>query len=192
MKKLALCILSCAVILLASCASAPKVSNLSSMAEIAPGSLPADRYIVLGEVSGETTFVVKSEDLAKEYKNAHSSEPTAFVPVIPADKGDYGFIGKSVSSDLSILERATASAEYKLIELARYNKADAVICVNRDIEVEDNTKNTMITVKVTGLAVRIKADEGYSIEYPEPEDVWDSSAYDLDEDEEEGYTEDYE
>ena len=84
MKKLSFLILTCAVLLLASCASAPKVSNISTIPEIAPGSLPAGRYIVLGEVTGESTFVVRSEDMSKEYKNAHSSEPTAFVPVIPA------------------------------------------------------------------------------------------------------------
>lgn len=184
MKKLSICILGCAVFLLASCATAPKVSNISCFSEVAPGSLPADRYIILGEVSGESTFVVKSEDVAKEYKNAHSSEPTAFTPEIMGDEGHYGFIGKAKSSDLSIMDRAIASAEYNLIELARYNKADAVICVNTDVQVQESGKNTMYTVKVTGLAIKLKADAGYKIEYP-VEDVWDASAYDLDEDEEE-------
>ena len=49
MKKLSFLILTSAVLLLASCASAPKVSNISTIPEIAPGSLPAGRYIVLGE-----------------------------------------------------------------------------------------------------------------------------------------------
>ena len=39
MKKLSFLILTSAVLLLASCASAPKVSNISTIPEIAPGSL---------------------------------------------------------------------------------------------------------------------------------------------------------
>ena len=179
MKKLSFLILTCAVLLLASCASAPKVSNISTIPEIAPGSLPAGRYIVLGEVTGESTFVVRSED-----KNAHSTEPTAFVPVIPADNGNYGFIGKKASTEMSIMERAAAAAEYKLITTARYNDADAVICVNTDVEVENRGANIIISTKVSGLAIRIKPDEGYSIsEYVPEVSTWNAADFDLPEDE---------
>lgn len=184
MKKLSFLILTSAVLLLASCASAPKVSNISTIPEIAPGSLPAGRYIVLGEVTGESTFVVRSEDMSKEYKNAHSSEPTAFVPVIPADNGNYGFIGKKASTELSIMERAAAAAEYKLITTARYNDANAVICVNTDVEVENRGANIIISTKVSGLAIRIKPDEGYSIsEYVPEVSTWNAADFDLPEDE---------
>ena len=191
MKKIALCFLSCAVFLLASCASAPKLSNISKFPEIEPDSLSADRYIVLGEVSGESVFVVNTEDLSKEKQNAYSEEPKYYVPVIKADDGNYGFIGKEISSDLTIQERAIAAAEYKLIELARYNNADAVICVKTDSKIQPSGASTLITTKVSGLAIKIKADEGYTIEYPQ-EDTWDSSAYDLEDDEVENYEESYE
>ena len=62
------------------------------------------------------------------------------------------------------------------IELAKYNKADAIICFNISTEMQRDGANTMLTTKASGLAVRIIADEGYSIEYP-VSDVWNPSEY---------------
>ena len=81
------------------------------------------------------------------------------------------FIGKPAKTKLSVFERADALAEYKLIELARFNKADAIICFNSSTEIMKDGANSILTTKASGLAVRIKADEGYSIEYPAP-DTW--------------------
>ena len=77
---------------------------------------------------------------------------------------------------MSIYERAQALAEYKLIEIARYNEADAIICFNSITEATRDGANVLLTTKASGVAVKIKADEGYSIKYPVDE-VWDASAY---------------
>ena len=42
--------------------------------------------------------------------------------------------------------------------------------------------NSILTTKASGLAVRIKASEGYTIEYPAP-DVWDASEFEYTEEE---------
>ena len=82
------------------------------------------------------------------------------------------------------MERAVAAAEYKLITTARYNDADAVICVNTDVEVENRGANIIISTKVSGLAIRIKPDEGYSIsEYVPEVSTWNAADFDLPEDE---------
>ena len=182
MRKFGILLTAVTSLFLISCASTPSYPNISQFAELAPGSLPANRYVVLGEVSAENTMIVATEDIAREAANEISSEPKILTIKSIGDDGKYGFIGKPAKTKLSIFERAEALAEYKLIELARYNKANAIICFNSSTEVQKDGSNTMLTTKVSGLAVRIKADDGYSIEYPLA-DVWDASAYEYSEEE---------
>ena len=114
--------------------------------------------------------------------NEIAAEPKIITIKLHGDDGKYGFIGKPAKTKLSVFERADALAEYKLIELARFNKADAIICFNSTTDVVKDGANSILTTKVSGLAVRIKADEGYSIEYPAP-DVWDPSEFEYTEEE---------
>ena len=176
MKKIAFLLTALSALFFVSCATTSNYSNFSHFTELNPGSMSADRYIVLGEVTAENTMIVATEDIAKEMNNEISSEPKILTITALGDDGKYGFIGKPTKTKLNIFERAEALAEYKLIDLAKYNKADAIICFNSSSEIQNDGANTMITTKVSGLAVRIKADEGYSIEYPVA-DTWDSSAY---------------
>ena len=176
MKKIAILLTVVTGLLLISCASKPTYSTVSHFSELDPGAMSANRYIVLGEIKAENTMIVATEDIAKEMENEISTEPKIISVKAMGDDGKYGFIGKSTKQKLNVFERAEALAEYKLIEIARYNKADAIICFNSSTDIQQDGSNTMLVTKVSGLAVRIKSDEGYSIEYPVA-DVWDSSAY---------------
>lgn len=176
MKKIAFMLTALSALFFVSCATTSNYSNFSHFTELNPGSMSADRYIVLGEVTAENTMIVATEDIAKEMNNEISSEPKILTIKALGDDGKYGFIGKPGKYKLNIFERAEALAEYKLIELARYNKADAIICFNSLTETQRDGANTMLTTKVSGLAVRIKADEGYSIEYPIDE-VWNPAEF---------------
>ena len=177
MKKIALLLITIASLFLISCASKPSYSSVSHFTELNPGDMPSNRYIVIGEITAENTMVVVTEDIVKEMENEISSEPKIISVKAMGDDGKYGFIGKATKTKLNVYERAQALAEYKLIELAKYNKADAIICFNSSTEVQRDGSNTMLTTKVSGLAVRIVPDEGYAIEYP-VSDVWDKAAYD--------------
>ncbi len=182
MKKIAILLTAITGLFFISCASTPTYSNVSHFTELEPGSLPANRYVVLGEVSAENTLIVATADIAKEMENEISSEPKIISIKALGDDGKYGFIGKPTKTKLNVFERAEALAEYKLIELARYNKADAIVCFNSSTDIQKDGVNTMLTTKVSGLAVRIKADEGYTIEYPVA-DVWDSSDFEYSDEE---------
>jgi hypothetical protein len=176
MKKICFLLAIASSLFLISCASTHSYPTVAHFTELAPGSMPANRYIVLGEVSAENTLIVATEDITKEMENEISPEPKILSIKTMGDDRKYGFIGKPTKMKLNIYERAEALAEYKLIELAKYNKADAIICFNSSTEVQRDGSNTMLTTKVSGLAVRIVPDEGYAIEYPVA-DVWDKAAY---------------
>ena len=176
MKKICSLLAIASSLFLISCASTHSYPTVAHFTELAPGSMPANRYIVLGEVSAENTLIVATEDITKEMENEISPEPKILSIKTMGDDGKYGFIGKPTKMKLNIYERAEALAEYKLIELAKYNKADAIICFNISTEMQRDGANTMLTTKASGLAVRIVADEGYSIEYP-VSDVWNPSEY---------------
>lgn len=182
MKKIGFLVIAIAGLLLVSCATTQSYPSVSHFTEFAPGAMPESRYIVLGEVSAENTVIVATEDITKEMLNEIAVEPKVITIKIHGDDGKYGFIGKPSKTKLNVFERAEALAEYKLIELARFNKADAIICFNSSTEVIKDGANSVLTTKVSGLAVRIKADDGYSIEYPAP-DVWDASEYEYTEEE---------
>ena len=182
MKKIGLLLIAITGLFLVSCASTSSYPSFAHFTELAPGSMPANRYVVLGEVTAENTLIVATEDIAKEIQNEISPEPKILSIKAMGDDGKYGFIGKPTKTKLSVYERAEALTEYKLIELAKFNKADAIICFNISTEIQKDGSNTMLTTKASGLAVRIKADEGYSIEYPAPE-VWNAAEFEYTEEE---------
>ena len=176
MKKIGFLLAAVSCLFLISCASTHSYPTVAHFTELAPGSMPSNRYIVLGEVSAENTLIVATDDITKEIENEISPEPKILYVKTMGDNGKYGFIGKPTKMKLSIYERAEALAEYKLIELAKFNKADAIICFNISTEMQRDGVNTMLTTKASGLAVRIVPDEGYSIEYPVA-DVWNPSEF---------------
>ena len=182
MKKFGILLIAITGLLLVSCATTQSYPSVSHFTEFAPGSLPENRYIVLGEISVENTVIVATDDITKEMANEIAAEPKLLSIKLHGDDGKYGFIGKPAKTKLSVFERADALAEYKLIELARFNKADAIICFNSSTEIMKDGANSILTTKASGLAVRIKASEGYSIEYPAP-DVWDASEFEYTEEE---------
>ena len=59
--------------------------------------------------------------------------------------------------------------------MAKYNEADAIICLKTTTEVKAAGSTSRIITRVSGYAVKIKADEGYEIKTPvvieEPEEV---------------------
>ena len=182
MKKFGILLIAITGLLLVSCATTQSYPSVSHFTEFAPGSLPENRYIVLGEISVENTVIVATDDITKEMANEIAVEKKLLTVKVHGDDGKYGFIGKPAKVKLSVFERADALAEYKLIELARFNKADAIICFNSSTEIMKDGANSILTTKASGLAVRIKADEGYSIEYPAPE-TWNAADFEYTEEE---------
>ena len=182
MKRFGILLIAITGFFLVSCATTSNYASVAHFTELDASSMPSNRYVVLGEISVENTVIAAAEDFAKEAENEISVEPKIISIKLHGDDGKYGFIGKPTKTKLSIYERAEAVAEYKLIELAKYNEADAIICFNSSTEAFKDGANVMLTTKASGVAVKIKADEGYSIKFPVDE-VWDSSAYSYTEDE---------
>ena len=182
MKKFGILLIAITGLFFVSCATTSNYANVAHFTELNASSLPSNRYIVLGEISAESTTIVAAEDIAKENENEIAAEPKVISIKLHGDDGKYGFIGKPAKVKLSVFERADALAEYKLIELARFNKANAIICFNSSTEIMKDGANSILTTKASGLAVRIKASEGYSIEYPAP-DIWDASEFEYTEEE---------
>ena len=175
MKKITLLTAMISCLFAFSCASMKGKTETSTMpyAFIDLGSMDRSSYIILGTVSGECTLTADTSDIEQDLKNKVENIYELNSYKIAGDNANYGFVGEA-KENLTVLERAKASATYKMIELARYNGADALAFVNTTVSTD--TKNsfassvTDITVKVSALAVKLKADEGYEIQsIPEPE-----------------------
>lgn len=173
MKKVTVISALLSSLLAFSCATAGKTTAVTMPeAVIDLGSMSRDQYIILGQVSGESSVTAKASDIARDLKNKVDNFREVNSYTIKGDDGNYGFIGEA-RQNLTVLERAQALALYRMIELARYNGADAVMFVNTTVSTDTKTgfeATTDINVKVTGIAVKIKADAGFVIEpLPEPE-----------------------
>ena len=167
MKKSTVLAVGLCAVLFASCAS-NSLSNISTFPELKEGNFNSDRYIILGEVSGESVVSVKSTEIINEKKNLITGENAEIILI--GDNKNYGFVGKDARTNLTVLERAQALAEYKLISLAEFNNADAVIGLKKKIEITEDKSYSVIKTTVSGYAVRIIPDKGYVIEFP-PEPV---------------------
>ena len=86
------------------------------------------------------------------------------------DTYNYGFIGKPAKLNMNVFEKGRAIAEYKLIDTARYNGADAVIATKATTSIKPQDRLTVIETTVSGFAVKIKPDAGYSIQEPVEEE----------------------
>jgi uncharacterized protein YbjQ (UPF0145 family) len=151
--------------LFASCAST-SFSNFSEFPLIESGNLPSDRYIVMGTVSGASNLTMTAEEYNKLIKNEFAYEPQNVQVKFVNDSGDYGFIGKPVNIKMNVFERSVALAEYKMIQTAKHNQADAIVFLKSNTTVETSYKTTFVKTVVSGYAVRIKPDSGYTIEVP--------------------------
>ena len=65
---------------------------------------------------------------------------------------------------------SSSTQDEMLIEIAKLNEADGILCFKSETKVEPGFKNTMVTTNVSGYAVRVKPDSGYTIKLPEPEE----------------------
>ena len=165
MKKLLFALAGACCLIFASCATT-SFSNLSEFPLIESGELSSGRYIVLGEVTGASNLSMTNEEYAKLIKNEFSLEPQNVQVKFVNDSGDYGFIGKRANIKMNVFERSAALAEYKMIQTAKHNQADAIYCLKSNISVEKNYKNIIVKTVVTGYAVKIKPDSGYTIVVP--------------------------
>ena len=185
MKKIVLALTWAVCLLFASCAS-NHFNSFSEFPVIESGDLDSGRYIVLGEVSGASNLSMTNEEYSKLISNEFSYEPQNINVKFGNDSGEYGFIGKRATIKMNVFERSAALAEYKMIQTAKFNGADAIICFKSETKVENSYKTTIVKTYVSGLAVKVKADNGYSIKTPveeveapaveetEPESVSDS------------------
>lgn len=167
MKKIVLALLGAFSLLFVSCETT-KLYNLNSFPVIDAGDAP--RYVVLGEINASSCLSMTNDEFSKLVRNELSYEPQTIQAKFLNDTGDYGFIGKPVNIKMNVFERSAALAEYKLIEIAKLNEADAILCFKSETKVEPGFKNTMVTTNVSGYAVRVKPDSGYTIKLPEPEE----------------------
>ena len=165
MRKILIALAGVCCLFFASCASA-SFYNLSEFPVIESANLPSDRYIVLGEVTGSSTIAMTKEEYSKLVNNEFAYEPQNIQVKFLNDTHDYGFVGKPAKIKMTVFETSQALAEYQLIQTAKYNEADAIICFKSTTTVEPGFKNTMVKTEVSGLAVKIKPDSGYSIKVP--------------------------
>ena len=119
-------------------------------------SLNSDEYIILGRVSGTASVSAPKKAFERERKSLATARQPEFVTVLRGDTGNYGFIGESLKETMSSTEKAVALATYDMLDTARYNKADALLCVTREVAVESSGTKSIITATVSGVAVRLK------------------------------------
>lgn len=152
-----------------SCAS-NSFGSLCEFSVIDSGDLASGRYIVMGEVTASSYISMTNEEYNKLIKNEFAYDPQNISVKFENDTANYGFIGKPANIKLNVFERSEALAEYQLIQNAKYNEADALACFKSETTVSSDYHRTTVKTVVSGLAVKVKADSGYTIKLPEPEE----------------------
>ena len=145
-----------------SCAS-NSFGSLCEFPVIDSGDLASGRYVVMGEVSGTSYISMTNDEYNKLIKNEFSYDPQNISVKFENDTATYGFIGKPANIKLNVFERAAALAEYDLIQNAKYNEADAIACLKSETTVSADYHRTTVKTVVSGFAVKVKADSGYTI-----------------------------
>jgi len=165
------------VLLAVSCASTNVMSVNATMqpAVLDIGSLSRDQYIIIGQVSGEGYITAKTSIIKNQAKTKAVLEPTYFSTDVIGDSGRYGFLGSEVNTNMTILDKAIAIATYKMIQAAQYNGADTVVYVTTTTKIlpksySSFSSGSIVSAKVTGLAIKIKPDAGIKIKIPDPEE----------------------
>ncbi|MBP5251073.1 MAG: hypothetical protein J6Z17_01510 [Treponema sp.] len=152
-----------------SCASAKnEIVAVIPEAKLDLGAMPRDSYIILGQVSGESSLLASPADIERADKNRALDIREYNTYSLIGDTGKYGFVG-NVNNNMSVTEKAVALATYKMIDVARYNGADAVVFVNSTVSItkgEGFMADSTVKAKTTGIAVKLKADKGVVIELP--------------------------
>ena len=172
MKKIAAALAGLCSLFFISCAS-NTFGSLCEFPLINSGDLASGRYIVMGEVTGENSLTMSNEEYNKLIKNEFAYEPQNLSVKFANDTATYGFIGKPVNIKMNVFERSAALAEYDLIQTAKFNEADALACFKSETIISSEHGRTTVKTVVSALAVKVKADNGYSIKprpvYVEPE-----------------------
>lgn len=162
MKKILPAIAGLFGLLFVSCAS-NSFGSLCEFPLINSGDLASGRYIVMGEVTASNSITMSNEEYAKLIKNEFAYDPQNLSVKFGNDTATYGFIGKPVNIKMNVFERSAALAEYELIQDAKYNEADALACFKSETTISSEHNRTTVTTTVSALAVKVKADSGYSI-----------------------------
>ncbi len=152
-----------------SCAS-NSFGSLCEFPVIDSGDLASGRYIVMGEVTASSYISMTNEEYNKLIKNEFAYDPQNISVKFENDTATYGFIGKPANIKLNVFERSSALAEYQLIQNAKFNEADALACFKSETTVSSDYGHTTVKTVVSGLAVKVKADSGYTIKLPQPEE----------------------
>ncbi len=145
-----------------SCAS-NSFGSLCEFPVIDSGDLASGRYIVMGEVTASSYISMTNEEYNKLIKNEFAYDPQNISVKFENDTANYGFIGKSANIKLNVFERSAALAEYDLIQTAKFNEADALACFKSETIISSEHGRTTVKTVVSALAVKVKADSGYSI-----------------------------
>ena len=162
MKKILPAIAGLFGLLFVSCAS-NSFGSLCEFPLINSGDLSSGRYIVMGEVSASNSITMSNEEYSKLIKNEFAYDPQNISVKFGNDTATYGFVGKPVNIKMNVFERSAALAEYELIQDAKFNEADALACFKSETTVSSAHNRTTVTTTVSALAVKVKADSGYSI-----------------------------
>ncbi len=151
--------------LLLSCASTPRTTSVTM--QEASVTLQREQYVILGRITESATVIAATSALEREEKNLATGAKEINDTVLDGDNGNYGFIGTNIPSNLTIKEKAVALATYKLLELAKFNEADAVLYVTQNISVkQESTFRSRVTATVSALAVQVKADADAKLPAP--------------------------
>lgn len=142
--------------LLASCASVPAANKTMQEAQI---SLQRDQYVIVGRISESATVVASTSAIKNEEKRIARGIKEVNDASLIGDNGKYGFIGTTMPVNMTVKERAVALATYKLLGVAKFNEADALLYVTQDVSIEKiSGSKSKVTATVSALAVKVKAD----------------------------------
>ena len=165
MKKLFVAFASIFCLFFVSCAS-NSFGSLCEFPVIDSGDLASGRYIVMGEVTGTSSISMTNKEYNNLIKNEFSYDPQNVSVNFKNDTATYGFIGKPVNIKMNVFERSAALAEYDLIQTAKYNEADAIACFKSETTIIADSHHTTVKTVVSGLAVKVNTDSGYTIKLP--------------------------
>ncbi|MCK9170322.1 MAG: hypothetical protein M0P01_07895 [Treponema sp.] len=173
MKKIICILLPVAAVFLTSCATAGAlVKTHIANPDSTLAALNQNDYIVLGQVSGTGTIIAADKEITQERETLSAGQRPAKDIILEGDTLRYGYLNNTSYPVQTAEEKALGNATYNMIEQALYNNADAVICVKTRMSVipvinGNGSRNMVspkskITVKITGIAVKIK-DTGTGI-----------------------------
>ena len=174
MKKLICIILSAAVLILTSCATAgAMVKTHIPNPDDSSAPLNKDDYVVLGTVSGTGYVIASDKEINSERKAAAEGLRPVHDIILEGDTLRYGYLNNYAYPFQTAEEKAVANATYTMIETALFNGADAVVYVTTRVSIipvvnKDGGRNffnpqSKITAKISGIAVKLK-DRGTGIQ----------------------------